>query len=61
MIEIGMHRSLLAVHPWWDEAVARAEEVQADGFATARPRGQSACAADLLTLSAECAAPGARS
>ena len=61
MIEIDMRRSLLAVHPWCDEAIARAEEVDADGFATAWAHGQSTSVADLLTLSAERAAPGERS
>ena len=61
VIEIDMRRSLLAVHPWCDEAIARAEKVDADGFTIAWARGQSTSAVDLLTLSAECAAPGARS
>ena len=61
MIEIDMRRSLAAVHPRCDEATARAEEVVADGFATSWAHGHAMAAADLLTLSAECAAPGPRS
>ena len=53
-----MRRSSLPVHLWCDDAIARAEAVDADGFATAWAHGQTTTAAGLLTLADECAAAG---
>jgi predicted ATPase/class 3 adenylate cyclase len=56
--ELDMRRSSLPVHLWCDDAIARAEAVDADGFATAWAHGQTTTAAGLLTLADECAAAG---